>query len=44
MSKIHQGWRDQHWRPGHDPNRIMIDAQHEALMQARPEAMVMDGF
>ena len=29
-------------RTGHDPNRIMIDAQHRALMQVRPEAMATD--
>lgn len=31
-------------RTGHDPNRIMIDAQHKALMQARPGAMATDGL
>ncbi|MBD3835365.1 alpha/beta hydrolase [Brevundimonas sp.] len=30
-------------RTGHDPNRIMIAAQYEALTQARPEAVAMDG-
>jgi pimeloyl-ACP methyl ester carboxylesterase len=31
-------------RTGHDPNRIMIDAQHVALMQARPEAAATDAL
>ncbi len=29
-------------RTGHDPNPIMIDAQHAALMQLRPGAMATD--
>lgn len=30
-------------RTGHDPNRTMIEAQHQALMRVRTEAAALDG-